>query len=826
MNQDRIGILQRALDREKKARRQAEKILESKSAQLYQANQELSVLNKDLESLITRRDSQLQGVFENIVDPYVIMDLSGNILRMNNAALGLLGFEDEKVDSNLMEMVFPEDANKVSEAYEQLLEKGTLTDFEIKIKTNDDKVKLVHINASIIFDNNEPAAAQGIIRDITIVKEKELVVEVINDVAKSILGKFDIYEIAYQITDKIAKYLNSEDCVIYLYHEDDNTLEQISAYGEKLDENNQIINKIVLKEGVGIVGSVAKSGKGEIIGNTALDPRYVTDVIERKSEITIPIKMGDKVLGIIDSEHEEENYFNPKHLQMLSSIANIVAIQLKSAVDLRERKKAEEQLKESENRLSTLILNLDSGVLLEDENRKIVVTNKKFCEFFKIPISPEAMIGQDCSNAAEQSKMLFENPEQFLKDLDKILKNKEMVLAMELKMANGIILERDYIPIYEDKIYKGHLWTYRDVTLSRNYRQSLESQKQKYSNIIANMNLGLMEVDLNDKILMVNNSFSEMSGFSENELLGKVAEEIIPFSIIKDEKINSNLKNSDDIGELHEISVRRKNGEERNWLISGASNYNLNGELTGRILIHFDITDLKNLQRQKEKLVKELENRNNELQEYAHIVSHDLKSPLRSIEALVSWLKEDNKDKLDEASLQNMFLIESTLEKMERLITDILKYSSIGGSPSLEENVQLSKLVEETIQILNVPKHIEIIILKPLPSIKGDRTMLQQVFQNLLSNAIRFIDKDKGIINIDVEDKKNYYQFSVQDNGIGIDEKYHDKIFKIFHSINKGKDSSGIGLSIVKKIIEYHKGKVWLNSEPGVGTTFYFTLRK
>ena len=100
------------------------------------------------------------------------------------------------------------------------------------------------------------------------------------------------------------------------------------------------------------------------------------------------------------------------------------------------------------------------------------------------------------------------------------------------------------------------------------------------------------------------------------------------------------------------------------------------------------------------------------------------------------------------------------------------------------------------------------------------------MFQNLLSNAIKFIDKPKGLIEIDVQEKGAFYQFSIKDNGIGIEKKFHEKIFKIFHALNKSKDSTGIGLSIVKKIVNLHEGEIWLESEPKIGTTFYFTLKK
>jgi PAS domain S-box-containing protein len=826
MSQDKIDILERALKREKVARKAAEKILEQKSTDLYYSNKKLEKLYEELESELTRTDSQLQGVFENIVDAYVIMDLSGDILKMNSAAVKLLEFESEQQDDNLMNMVFPEDYEVVTKSFKSLIKYGSITNFEIKIKTKQNKIKLIHINASIIYDKGIPVAAQGIVRDITKSKEDELVVQLINNIAQSILGKLDIYEIAFEITDKIANYLDSNDCVIYLYHEESHTLEQIAAYGEKLDKHNRLVNKIILKEGEGVVGHVAKTGIAEIVNNTNQDIRYVVDIIERKSEITVPIKIGNKVIGIIDSENENENFFTQKHLEMLNNIASLVALQLKSAVDLRDRQQAEEELKESEERLSTLILNLDSGVLLEDENRKIVLTNKRFCDFFEIPVSPEQLIGQDCSSSAEESKWLFKNPEKFVKTIDSILTKREVVLGEELTMVSGKIYERDYIPIFRHGDYKGHLWKYRDVTLRRKYRKSIEAQRQKYRSIITNMNLGLLEVNINDEILMVNQSFEEMSGYTSSELLGKVASDI--FTIDTDKEIiqKENLERQKGHFNSYELKVKNKRGELRHWLISGAPNYNLNGEVIGSIGIHLDITDLKSLQLQKEILLKDLEKRNDELNEYAHVVSHDLKSPLRSINALIAWLKEDNKDRFDAVSLQNFALIESTLEKMEQLISNILNYSSLDAESTEREVVDLNEVLSDLEEILFIPDHINLKIAKPLPTLQGDKTKLQQLFQNLIGNAIKFCDKEEGLIEVDFEDMETHYQFYVKDNGMGIEKRYHEKIFKIFNYLNKSKDSSGIGLSIVKKIVDLHEGEIWIDSELNKGTTFYFTLKK
>ena len=238
-----------------------------------------------------------------------------------------------------------------------------------------------------------------------------------------------------------------------------------------------------------------------------------------------------------------------------------------------------------------------------------------------------------------------------------------------------------------------------------------------------------------------------------------------------------------------------------------------------------NLKERRKAERKNTQLLSQLEKSNNELEEYAHVVSHDLKSPLRSIYALVDWISEDNHETFDVQSKENVEHIKLTLEKMENLISEILNYSSINAELMEFSLVDLNQILEETQKTIHIPSNINIEFEK-LPTLKGDRTRLQQLFQNLLSNAIRYNDKEEGLIQIDFKQEGEYLLFSIKDNGIGIEERYHHKIFKMFQSLNVSKDSTGVGLAIVKKIVELHHGKIWLESKLGEGTTFYFTLRK
>lgn len=659
MSSDQVEILKRALARERSARKQAEDILEKKSAELFDLNLENKKSKEKLESLLKVKNSELKGFYINIVDPYIMMDLSGNAIKMNQAAEDLLGYRLDEETLNLMKITQPEEYEHIANSFKILHTTGRITDFRTKLITKNKTLKLVHVNASVIYDeHNNPIAAQGILRDIT------------------------------------------------------------------------------------------------------------------------------------------------------------------------KQNAAEQELIESRNRLTTLILSLDSSVILEDEHDDVMLTNQNFCDLFEINCPPESLKGKSYIDILKESNFAAKVEGDFVLRTQEILNNKETVIGEEIKLKDGKVLKRDYIPIFKGENYKGHLWSFKDISLRKRYQKSLEAEKQKYSNIIANMNLGLIELNKKGEVIFANQGFVDMSGYAKEELLGSLVGELILSKSSKDKMTEATDKREKGVSDSYEIEIKNKEGEKRYWLVSGAPNYNLNGEYTGSIGINFDITDIKKLEKQKEQLLVELAKSNEGLQEYAHVVSHDLKSPLRSIDALVSWIKEDNAGKLDEMTLQNFQMIEKTLEVMESLISDVLLYSSVGADFEKKGNVSTNDMVYQLLEVMYIPENIKITCKQELPIVTGDKIKLQQLFQNLLSNAIKFSDKEKGTVEVSCRETDTDYEFAVSDNGIGIDKVYFDKIFQTFHSLNKRKDSSGLGLSIVKKIVELHNGKIWLESELGKGTTFYFTIKK
>ncbi|MGY5352849.1 sensor histidine kinase [Wenyingzhuangia sp. IMCC45533] len=228
------------------------------------------------------------------------------------------------------------------------------------------------------------------------------------------------------------------------------------------------------------------------------------------------------------------------------------------------------------------------------------------------------------------------------------------------------------------------------------------------------------------------------------------------------------------------------------------------------------------INQQREKLMAELSIQNKELSEYAHMVSHDLKSPLRSIDSLTLWLKEDYQELIDDSGKETIRLIRENVEKMDVLISGILDYSTVGKNKRELHDVNLKDLLNDLLSFIDTPNHIHIKIADELPIIKGDRHRLQQLFQNLIVNSLAYNDKENGLVEVGY----NEGVFFVRDNGKGIEKPYLDKIFKAFFKLENNQKSIGLGLSIVKKIVVLYQGEIWVESVPKEGTTFYFTLKE
>lgn len=235
--------------------------------------------------------------------------------------------------------------------------------------------------------------------------------------------------------------------------------------------------------------------------------------------------------------------------------------------------------------------------------------------------------------------------------------------------------------------------------------------------------------------------------------------------------------------------------------------------------------ELRSLNQRLAHTARALEQRNDELQQFAYVVSHDLKAPLRAIASLSDWLEEDLDGELPSESQRHLQLIRKRVERMGSLLDGLLNYSRVGRKHVEVESIAVQEMLQAVIDSLAPPEGFQIEIVGTMPDLEARRFSLSQVFSNLINNAIKYCDRPDGKLRITAQAHDEHYEFSLQDNGPGIDPKHHQKIFTIFQTLQARDkvESTGVGLAIVKKILDTEGGKIWVHSEPGQGATFSFT---
>ena len=373
-----------------------------------------------------------------------------------------------------------------------------------------------------------------------------------------------------------------------------------------------------------------------------------------------------------------------------------------------------------------------------------------------------------------------------------------------------------------------------DITERRKALQQIAASERKYRQIVETAQEGIWLIDETDCTVFVNKKMCQMLEYSQEEIIGK------PNYFFKNEKeresaIRQIEKRKKGISEQYETSYITKSGKCLWVSVSANPVLDDEGNYKGALGMLTDITQrklqeelLKKSEADLEMKNKELEQKNIELEQFAYIASHDLQEPLRTVTSFADQLQKQYKDKFDNIGQKYLYFIEQGTERMKTLVTDLLDYSRIGRGKETKP-IDCNKVIHTVIADLHMAiheSHAEIEAEK-LPVINGYSTEVKQLFQNLVVNAIKFRKKEEPPkIHITAQPVNGAWEFSVADNGIGIDEQYNERIFVIFQRLHTRNEyeGSGIGLSHCKKIVELHGGKIWVKSKPGKGSTFYFTL--
>jgi len=375
----------------------------------------------------------------------------------------------------------------------------------------------------------------------------------------------------------------------------------------------------------------------------------------------------------------------------------------------------------------------------------------------------------------------------------------------------------------------------RDISDRKKAEDALKESEEKFKVIFEEAHEGIAYLDEVGRVLDVNKKMLEILDQTKDETVGK---HFIELGILDPGDVPHFMAHFQQVllGTLKPLNLAttNKRGEPR-FLECSTSVVRKKGGVRGLVVLLHDVTEqkrteilLEGLNRDLQGTIRDLERSNQELQSFAHVAAHDLKAPLRGIAMLAEWIAQDCADKVDDQGRENLALLQQRVDRMIRLIDGILRYAEVSHGDRLVENVDANQVVAEAIEQIAPPEHIEIRVEGSLPVVRCERSALTQVFQNLIGNAVKYMDKPHGEIRIAAADEGDAWRFAVADNGIGIASNHFDRLFQMFQTLgpSHGGDSTGIGLAVVKKIVEMHGGRVGVESQPGQGSTFHFTLPK
>jgi signal transduction histidine kinase len=426
-----------------------------------------------------------------------------------------------------------------------------------------------------------------------------------------------------------------------------------------------------------------------------------------------------------------------------------------------------------QERLKSLIVNLHEAVLVESEHRKIVLANHSFCQMFGIQAPPEALIGADCSNAAEESKVLFSDPEAFVSRITELLKNRKIAVGDELETKHGIVLERDYIPVFVGGEYFGHLWKYRDITK----RKQNEREKTRLINELHEKNAELQT--LNEEISATNETLSQTLSQLKNT----------QNQLIQSEKLAS-------LGQLT-AGIAHEINNPVNFISSGVQ------------VLENAMPDLLALLKQYE--------------DFEQKVGLPQGSPHSYL--LQKAKKELGYEELKKEIPLTLKDIQVGAERTSEIVKGLQYFSH--SNTTQKEDFDVHQAIEASLIIarnqLRRDIEIEHSLLAETQLVKGYPGQLSQVFINLISNALGAI-QNEGKVTISTRNKSNTIEISISDTGVGIPEEIQNRIFDPFFTTKPIGKGTGLGLSISYGIIEQHAGSMSVKSKIGNGATFMISL--
>lgn len=824
MVNDEIEVLKRALEREKKARAKAESLVEESTRFVYAQNQKLK-------NNIIKYEQDKALMYDNMHDAMFVFSENGEILDANKSAYQLTGHSYRDLSLKHINDFSAKNAEKVRSLLTKIFKRKKNLNGKFSFISRNGVYTVLQVRSKLISLGTN-VALHVIASDITertkfekkLTRDKQYL-RIENEIISHLYICKKIFEAARIIVNGLSVLDQCEDVSFYVA--ENKMFRQIASSEQQITVDGKL-------------KTPAEFYLGKSINNLEFDPleprmNHYSEYSgepdsqegKKMTRMVIPCSTGDQLLGVIEYNGKRKWKNDESHYSFLKHISKYISLALNNIISAELIKKKQAEINKYSKRLQRIISNLPRGIAFQDNKNIVMFTNQKFVDIFRLGVSPEELMGTPCHMARKMIEPFFIESENFNERTINILKKRQVVNDDRLKMKDGRTVTRHFAPIYEDGVYFGSLWAYEDKTIETRYDENLNLVNQKYQSILENMQLGILEVDNDDNIVNANKAFLKMLEYQENEIIGKKANGLFlsdKENIEETRKIKKNqLTSKSGVTELRYLT---KNKKLHHIISSSAPNRDKWGQIIGSIRVHLDISHIKELQENKDLLLDKLKKSNEQLSNYAHVVSHDLKTPLRSISAAINWLIEDSGDQLKEMSQSYISIITKSLGKMERIISDTLAFSELESSSNMINKIDLNYTINNLIlEFKQSYPETAINVEKNLPSINIEEYKAVKIFQNILENSCKYRVPDReSVVKITFTQSEKFHEIQIEDNGLGIPEGEIEKIFDKFYSVEKRSDSSGIGLHTVKETVESLKGRIRLNSEVNKGTTVIIQL--
>ncbi|MGF1488610.1 MAG: PAS domain S-box protein [Prochloraceae cyanobacterium] len=802
---------------------------------------------KQAEKALEKSQERWQMILKGSADGIFDWDINSGKAFMSESLKNMLGYEDKDIENEFSawgKLLHPEDLPKVQQAIADHLEKRTpkyKAEYRMMCKDGSYKWILAWGKAKWDEQTGKPIRMVGTHTDIDDRKKAEVLLQ----------QREELYRLLADNSTDIISIRNKEGTIDYispavfnmlgyrpeellgtsiyqLFHpEDAKALEKTYALINKLPEKIVHTQRLRHREGyylwVEIIDRPIRSRDGKISNKFISVCRDISDR-----------KLAEAQVIEINQELEERVKRRTAQLEATNRLKD-------DSIAREKRARSEIQV------YADIVKNIQIGLCiwqLKDfskiESFRLVATNPAASQLLSLPIQEK--IGQKWSEIFPNDIVEFKPYFQAFAEVVKTQKIHEFEEFYYQKEGySQIVLALKAFPLPGDCVGV----SFEDITQRKQTEKALISTNRQYSNVVNSVREVIFQTDITGRWTFLNPAWEKITKYTVEESINNNFEKYICSGRSKKyikalfvDLIQEKKKYFE-----YEFRCQTKTGTMR-WLeIKFQLDRDENGNILGTVGTIDDITSRKRAEvtlgkRAKELsklnshlliLTAELEKRNQELDSFAHVISHDLKEPLRAVGRLSQWLQEDLEDKLEDSTRHQMNLLQQRVERMQAFIDGLLQYSRLGRTQSEPELINLNEFLADIIDSLSPPPEFKIQLSEVMPNLYTESLPLQQVFFNLISNAIKHHHLSNGEVKISHRDLGESYEFSVSDNGPGIAPKDREKIFAIFKTLapkKKDTTNTGIGLSIVKKSIEDRGGTIKVESELGQGTTFRFTWPK